>query len=147
MNEFDDIINMKRPVSRKHPPMSRISRAAQFGAFRALTGLEESISEEARITDIFPEINYARIERVNLLLNEAKDIIQDKPAVLVTYFVPDNKKSGGKYVNFKGNLRKIDDTQQILTFTCGTEINFSTILDFQLLSTNIHNKKQNLPTK
>ncbi len=36
--KYDDIINMERPVSKRHPPMPRANRAAQFAPFAALTG-------------------------------------------------------------------------------------------------------------
>lgn len=36
--KYDDIINLPRPVSSKHPPMPMSDRAAQFSPFAALTG-------------------------------------------------------------------------------------------------------------
>lgn len=47
MGKYDAIINMKRPVSKKHKPMSKLNRAAQFSSFAALKGYDENISEEA----------------------------------------------------------------------------------------------------
>lgn len=41
---YDDIINLSRPLSRKHPKMSLHDRAAQFAPFAALTGYEDAIS-------------------------------------------------------------------------------------------------------
>ena len=43
-NRYDDIINLKRPVSTKHVPMSIENRAAQFAPFAALTGFDDAIS-------------------------------------------------------------------------------------------------------
>ena len=40
MGEYDDLIYLPHPVSRKHPPMSAMDRAAQFSPFSALTGYE-----------------------------------------------------------------------------------------------------------
>jgi len=48
MGRYDDIINMERPVSKKHPPMSMEGRAGQFAPFAALTGFEEQIDETAK---------------------------------------------------------------------------------------------------
>ena len=45
---YGDIINLSRPVSKRHPPMSRQARAAQFAAFAALTGFDGLIDETAR---------------------------------------------------------------------------------------------------
>lgn len=51
MNDsYRDIIDHPHHVSRKHPQMSRLSRAAQFSSFKALSGYEEIISESARAT-------------------------------------------------------------------------------------------------
>ena len=51
MSQYDDIIRMKRPVSKKHPPMSIQDRAAQFAPFAALSGHKEALEEEARTYD------------------------------------------------------------------------------------------------
>ena len=110
--------------------MPRINRAAQFGAFRALSGYEEAIEEEGRLTDAWLEIDASKTDELNKKLNEAKEIIASRPKANVTYFVPDEKKCGGKYVEYTGFLRVIDDTLKILTFTDGTKIDFSSIFNF-----------------
>lgn len=51
MNKFADIINLSRPISKKHKPMSMESRAAQFAAFAALSGYDEVIDETGKIND------------------------------------------------------------------------------------------------
>ena len=38
---YSDILNDPHPVSRRHHPMSRLNRAAQFSPFAALTGYED----------------------------------------------------------------------------------------------------------
>ncbi len=43
------IINLKKPVSKKHKPMTIADRAAQFGAFAALAGYDTQIKETGRI--------------------------------------------------------------------------------------------------
>ena len=40
---YDDILYRSRPVSQRHPPMSRADRAAQFSPFAALTGYEAAV--------------------------------------------------------------------------------------------------------
>ena len=42
---YDDIIDLPRPVSKLHKPMSMRNRAAQFSPFSALTGYEAVIEE------------------------------------------------------------------------------------------------------
>ncbi|MFQ9296878.1 MAG: hypothetical protein ACLR4X_00360 [Clostridia bacterium] len=48
--KYKDIINLPHYVSKKHPQMSIEDRAAQFGAFAALTGYEAEIEETAKIS-------------------------------------------------------------------------------------------------
>jgi hypothetical protein len=43
--KYADIIDLPHHVSKKHPQMPRLSRAAQFSPFAALTGFEEQIDE------------------------------------------------------------------------------------------------------
>ena len=50
MKEYEDIINLPRPTSKKRIPMERINRAAQFAPFSALSGYDASIKETARLT-------------------------------------------------------------------------------------------------
>ena len=47
---YDDIIHLPHPVSKKHPRMSAVNRAAQFLPFAALTGYGDAIAETARLT-------------------------------------------------------------------------------------------------
>ena len=47
---YDDIINLLCPTSKRHPRMAMIDRAAQFAPFAALTGFEDAIEETGRIT-------------------------------------------------------------------------------------------------
>ncbi len=48
--KYKDIINLPHYVSKKHPQMSIEDRAAQFGAFAALTGYKAEIEETAKIS-------------------------------------------------------------------------------------------------
>lgn len=45
---YDDIIDLPHHVSKTHPRMSRLDRAAQFAPFAALTGYDDVIEETAR---------------------------------------------------------------------------------------------------
>lgn len=47
-NDYDDIINHPHHVSKKHPPMSMLERAAQFAPFAALTGYDAAIDDTKR---------------------------------------------------------------------------------------------------
>ncbi len=49
---YKDIINMEHHISTRRRRMSASDRAAQFGAFAALTGYDEQIDEAAREHEI-----------------------------------------------------------------------------------------------
>jgi len=60
-NNYSDLINHPRHVSRKHPPMSRDARAAQFAPYAALVGHKEIITQNENLAteqnDIDCDIN------------------------------------------------------------------------------------------
>ena len=45
--DYSDIIDLPHPVSKKHPPMPKEARAAQFAPFAALTGLDDMMDATA----------------------------------------------------------------------------------------------------
>ena len=125
--KYDDIINLERPVSLKHPRMAISDRAAQFAPFAALTGYDDAIDETGRYTDNMAELSEDAkelLDRKQLFLGH---IIEKKPEITVTYFVPDSKKSGGKYRKASGKLKAIDEYKRELVFTCGTRISVDMI--------------------
>ena len=106
MSKYDDIINLPHPISRKHKTMPNYARAGQFAPFAALTGYEELIGETGRTVDQRLELNEDQIVDINstlIYLTENKDI-----EATYTIFVKDNKKQGGKYIDLKGSIKKID---------------------------------------
>ena len=44
-DDYSDMLDLPRPVSKKHPPMSIEKRAAQFMPFAALTGFESAVQK------------------------------------------------------------------------------------------------------
>ena len=52
--QYADMLSLKHHVSLTHPPMDRLSRAAQFMPFAALDGYEEQIEETGRETQKKP---------------------------------------------------------------------------------------------
>ena len=128
-DKYDDIINLPHHESKKHPRMSLEARSAQFAPFAALTGYDEAIKETARQTDKRIEINeeFKAILDEKLLLIKAQ--IKTKPSITVTYFVPDLKKDGGKYVSVTGKVLKIDDYKQKIILENNIEIPISEIIE------------------
>ena len=121
-HKYDDMLTLPRPLSEKHMPMPRLDRAAQFSSFAALTGYDEAVSETGRLTDSRIELDEDRASELNDKLNILRDNLYERPEIAVTYFVPDSKKSGGKYVTFKGNARAIDEFDRTIIFTKGSRI-------------------------
>lgn len=126
---YEDIINLPPHVSKKHPQMSLEDRSAQFAPFAALTGYEDAVEETARLTEERIEIDEDVNEKLNKKINNIKKIITKNPEITVTYFVADDKKSGGKYITIKEKLKRIDEVNQILIFVNGRKIKIKDIID------------------
>ena len=50
-SEYEDIINLEHPTSKRHPRMTMMQRAAQFAPFAALNGHSEAIEATARYVE------------------------------------------------------------------------------------------------
>lgn len=48
-DDYSDIINLPRPISKTHPRMDKKSRAAQFAPYAALVGHRDIIADEEQI--------------------------------------------------------------------------------------------------
>lgn len=118
-HKYDDIINLPHHVSRKHPQMPLINRAAQFSPFAALTGHEAAIQETARLTESFIELDEDRKERLDEQLQMLMENLGQKPECEITYFQPDEKKTGGSYLTICGRVKKIDQFEHQIVFTDG----------------------------
>ena len=127
MSRYDDIIDLDRPVSQKHPPMARIDRAAQFAPFQALSGFGATIIEEARLTDKKPELDENEKERLDMRLALLRETSSD-PEVILSVFVRDTKKNGGEIVQRRVKIKKIDEIERVITAVDGTRISLDDIL-------------------
>lgn len=125
---YDDIIDLPHHVSERHPQMSLYNRAAQFAPFAALSGHDAAIEETARLTDVQRELTQGERDVLNRKLN---CLLQrdDSPTVEITYFLPDKRKSGGRYCTVTGTIKKVDDIGGRLLLTDGTAIPLSTVSD------------------
>ena len=136
MKDYSDILHLPHPDPdpAKHPRMSMLDRAAQFSPVAALTGSDDAIEETARLVGrrIDPdEDERHRMDRALALLRAG---IRSKPEAVFTYFVPDERKEGGRYVDYRGRLRRIDETDRILYFTDDTRIRLEDVIEIRLVA-------------
>lgn len=116
-HRYDDILDLPRPISKKHPPMSLLNRAAQFAPFAALTGHEAAIREAERLTEEEVVSDENRKELLDFRLQVLQRHLGEEPEVTVTYFKPDDRKSGGAYETMTGAVKKVDEYKGELVFT------------------------------
>jgi hypothetical protein len=130
-HRYDDIIDLPHHVSEKHPHMPMLDRAAQFSPFAALTGYDAAIVETARLTDQKRELTEEQKQVISKGLHELQKRIKNDPLVTVTFFKPDDRKSGGAYRTVTGNAKKVDAYLDMLLLTDGTAIPFDSILSLE----------------
>jgi len=128
MGNYDDIINLKRPIS-KHPKMSLYQRSAQFAPFAALTGYEGQVKETARLTDRRIELDEEMKLILDLKIQVIKEMLSDNPEVEITYFIPDTKKDGGKYETIINNVKKIDSYNEHIIMQNNLKIEIKEIIN------------------
>ena len=103
--KYEDIVELPHHVSKKHPPMEMIKRAAQFAPFAALTGYGDAVKETARQTEdkvILSEDALTEMDR------RIGDAMIRGGEVEITCFIPDERKEGGRYETVKGRISKIE---------------------------------------
>ena len=133
MGKYDDILSLPHPVSKTHPPMPRAERAAQFSSFAALTGYEEIVAESARLTEARAELDRDALEALDGALRALAAEIETRPEAELRYFVPDEKKAGGRYETLRGRVKKIDEQASLLLFEDGKKIPLGDIVSIEKL--------------
>lgn len=78
-HKYDDIIDLPHHVSRKHPQMSAINRAAQFSPFAALTGHGAAIQETAQLAEDFIESGGELEAQLEERLQQIKRTLSQQP--------------------------------------------------------------------
>ena len=121
-NEYDDIINLPHHVSKLHPQMTMLNRAAQFAPFAALTGYDAAINESRRLTDDWVEQGDYGNELLNRKMEQIVSKFPEHPTVTIDYFVPDEHKSGGSYQTVMGNVKRIDEYERLIELMDGNKI-------------------------
>ena len=119
---YEDIINRPHHVSKTRPQMPMSDRAAQFAPFAALTGYDSAIKETGRLTDEKIDLDEEALTALNMKYQLLMDAFDDAPKVTITYFQPDERKAGGRYVSATGAVKKVDDFERRITMRDGTRI-------------------------
>lgn len=130
-HQYSDIIHLPHQTSKRRPHMSISHRAAQFAPFAALTGHDMAVREVARLTTDKAELDESSIDILNVKLQILKEYLPHRPMVRITYFQPDEKKSGGAYVTTEGCMKKIDEYNNIVVMMQGIQIPISEIFDIK----------------
>ena len=127
-NPYVDIIDLQHHTSASRPHMSAHDRAAQFSPFAALTGYDSAITETARLTEERVELDEYSKAALNGKLSMMQEQSDEQPEISITYFQPDNKKSGGAYIIAAGCVKKIDEYGRTVVMWDGTRIPIEDIL-------------------
>lgn len=129
--KYDDMLYLPHPISKKHPRMPMINRAAQFSPFAALTGYDTKIKDTERQTEARHELSDdQKVEldrKKQILLNK----IKEQPKVSITYYVPDERKEGGAHLTVEGNLKKINEDEDYFVFVDGSRIWMEDIIQLE----------------
>ena len=132
-DNYEDILHLPHHVSKTRPPMSMADRAAQFSPFAALTGYDDAILETGRLTDEKLEAGEERLAVLNTQFRILMDHLADHPEISVTYFVPDDRKSGGAYVTVKGKVKKVNDFDRFLVLQDGLRIPMDDVAEMEFI--------------
>lgn len=132
-HKYDDILNLEHHISKKHKQMSLENRSAQFAPFAALVGYDDAVKETARITDSKIFIDDGIKEIINKTIQKIKNNLNKNVQIKVTYFIPDQLKSGGKYKTEVGIVEKINEYSKIIKLEAGIEIPIEEIIELEIL--------------
>jgi hypothetical protein len=129
--DYDDIINLPHPISKTRPQMSLKDRAAQFSPFAALTGYDAAIKETGRLTDEKIELDEEALSNLNMKFQILFERLDEQPDIAITYFKPDETKSGGAYLTTTDKIKKVDEYERMITTTNGTKIPMDDVINLE----------------
>ena len=133
---YADIIDLPHHQSERRPHMSLYDRATQFSPFAALSGYDDMVREEARLTDDMRELSEMEQENLDQKLFLLSEAIEDRdyPEVTITYFIPDERKSGGRYDKVRGIIKKIEPVESRIVLFAENMISDGRTIDMARIS-------------
>ena len=126
--KYDEIMGLSHHISKTRPQMPMSDRAAQFAPFAALTGYDAAIKETGRLTDERIELDVEALSALDMKYQLLMEALDEAPEVTITYFQPDERKAGGKYLTATGAVKKVDDFERRITMQDGTKIPMDDVL-------------------
>lgn len=127
-DKYVPIIDLPHHTSTEHPRMSKEARAAQFAPFAALTGFEDLVKETGRSTDSQKELTEDRKSEIDLELHR---LMLSGECSEIVYFVPDTRKSGGKYLKTVGRIVRFDEYERTVILEGGARIPIDRLIDLR----------------
>ena len=127
-SKYDEIMRLPHHVSKTRPQMPMSDRASQFAPFAALTGYDAAIKETGRLTDERIELDVEALSALDMKYQLLMDAFDDAPEVTITYFQPDERKAGGKYITATGTVKKVDDFDRRIIMQDGSKIPMDDVL-------------------
>lgn len=128
---YEDIVDLPPHISKRYPQPTMMDRATRFAPFAAITGYEEMVLEEARVTEERIELEECALALLNEKLNMIQEFLDEEPVVTITYFEPDKKKDGGAYISVTGTVKRIDEYERLVIMNDGTKIRIEEIYNLQ----------------
>ena len=129
--KYNEIMGLPHHVSKTRPQMPMSDRAAQFAPFAALTGYDAAIKETGRLTDERIELDVEALSALDMKYQLLMEALDEAPEVTITYFRPDERKAGGKYLTATGAVKKIDDFERRITMQDGAKIPMDDVLSIE----------------
>lgn len=126
-HDYDDILHLPRPVSRRHTRMSMVERGAQFSPFAALVGYERVLAESARLTQEETFLDEDSQELLDRKLRFIGEHLGRLGQIRFLCYQPDETKPGGSYVALTGTVKKINLYRRCLVLEDGQEIDMEDI--------------------
>lgn len=87
------------------------------------------MKETARLAARRVELSEDELARLDEVFRQLQERIAEHPEVSITYFAPDNRKTGGHYVTVTGRVQKTKDFERQIVLGDGTAISFEEIVE------------------
>ncbi len=129
---YQDMLNLPYPnseIERDFP--DKVLRAAQFAPFAALTGYDAAVAETARITQRRQELDEDAKVQLDVKIRMLDDAMGEQQAVSITYFQPDKRKEGGRYLTQTGVVVCIKNFERLMIFADGTQIPIDDVISLE----------------